>query len=92
MQGGRNSVSNLSEVCVFLLFLNLDKKGNYFYTSTMDLRTVLTTDTVDLHLKGTTKEEIIDEMLDILVKAAKLQIKRLHVNVCLIVNARCQPV
>ncbi|MCK9169306.1 MAG: PTS sugar transporter subunit IIA, partial [Treponema sp.] len=38
----------------------------------MDLRTVLTTDTVDLHLKGTTKEEIIDEMLDILVKAGKV--------------------
>ena len=38
----------------------------------MDLRTVLTTDTVNLHLKGTTKEEIIDEMLDILVKAGKV--------------------
>ena len=38
----------------------------------MDLRTVLTTDTVDLHLKGTTKEAIIDEMLDLLVKAGKV--------------------
>ena len=38
----------------------------------MDLRTVLTTDTVNLHLKGTTKEEIIDEMIDILVKAGKV--------------------
>ncbi len=38
----------------------------------MDLRTVLTTDTVSLHLKGATKEEIIDEMLDILVKAGKV--------------------
>ena len=34
----------------------------------MDLRTVLTTDTVNLHLKGTTKEEIVDEMLDVLYK------------------------
>ena len=41
----------------------------------MDLRTVLTTDTVNLHLKGTTKEEIIDEMLDILVKAGKVSDK-----------------
>ena len=38
----------------------------------MDLRTVLTPDTVDLHLKGTTKEEIIDELLDVLVKAGKV--------------------
>ena len=41
----------------------------------MDLRTVLTTDTVSLHLKGTTKEEIIDEMLDLLVKAGKVSDK-----------------
>lgn len=40
--------------------------------NSMDLRTVLTTDTVNLHLKGTTKEEIIDEMIDILVKAGKV--------------------
>ena len=38
----------------------------------MDLRTVLTPDTVDLHLKGTTKEQIIDELLDVLVKAGKV--------------------
>ena len=38
----------------------------------MDLRTVLTTDTVDLHLKGPTKEAIIDEMLELLVKAGKV--------------------
>ena len=37
----------------------------------MDLRTVLTPETVNLHLKGTTKDEIIDELLDILVKAGK---------------------
>lgn len=38
----------------------------------MDLKTVLTPDTVSLHLKGTTKEEIIDEMLEILVTAGKV--------------------
>ena len=38
----------------------------------MDLRTVLTTDTVNLHLKGTTKEQIVDEMLDVLYKAGKV--------------------
>ena len=64
--------SNRRHRFVFLRFLNLDKNDNYFYTTSMDLRTVLTTDTVDLHLKGTTKEEIIDEMLDILVKAGKV--------------------
>ena len=31
----------------------------------MNLRTVLTPETVELHLKGTTKEQIIDEMLEI---------------------------
>ena len=38
----------------------------------MDLKTVLTPDTVELHLKGKTKEEIIDEMLDLLIKAGKV--------------------
>ena len=50
----------------------LDKKSISAYTVSMDLRTVLTTDTVDLHLKGTTKEAIIDEMLELLVKAGKV--------------------
>ena len=36
------------------------------------LRSVLVPETVNLHLKGKTKEEIIDEMLDILVKAGKV--------------------
>ena len=38
----------------------------------MNLRTVLTPETVELHLKGTTKEQIIDEMLEILIKAGKV--------------------
>lgn len=39
----------------------------------MNLKTVLTKDTVSLHLKGTSKEEIINELLDILVKAGKVK-------------------
>ncbi len=38
----------------------------------MNLKTVLTTDTVNLHLKGTTKEAIIEELLDLLVSAGKV--------------------
>jgi len=38
----------------------------------MNLRTVLTKDTVCLHLKGTSKEAIINELLDILVAAKKI--------------------
>jgi PTS system nitrogen regulatory IIA component len=39
----------------------------------MNLKTVLTQDTISLHLKGTTKEEIINELLDILVREHKVQ-------------------
>jgi len=39
----------------------------------MNLKTVLTRETVSLHLKGTNKEEIIGELLDILVKAGKIK-------------------
>jgi PTS system nitrogen regulatory IIA component len=38
----------------------------------MNLKTVLTTETINPHLKGTTKEEIINELLDILVAAKKI--------------------
>jgi PTS system nitrogen regulatory IIA component len=38
----------------------------------MNLKTVLSKETVCLHLKGTTKEEIINELLDILVAAKKI--------------------
>ena len=38
----------------------------------MDLNTVLTADTISLHLKGSTKNEIINELLDILVAAHKI--------------------
>jgi PTS system nitrogen regulatory IIA component len=39
----------------------------------MNLKTVLTRETITLHLKGTTKEAIINELLDILVGAGKIQ-------------------
>jgi len=39
----------------------------------MNLKTVITTDTIDLNLKGTTKKEIINELLDILVRNGKIQ-------------------
>jgi len=38
----------------------------------MNLKSVLTEDTVCLHLKGVTKDEIISELLDILVRAGKI--------------------
>ena len=38
----------------------------------MNLKTVLTVDTISLHLKGSTKNEIINELLDILVAANKI--------------------
>ena len=37
------------------------------------MKSVLTADTISLHLKGSTKEEIINELLDILVAAGKIQ-------------------
>jgi len=41
----------------------------------MNLKTVLSRDTISLHLQGKTKEEIINELLDILVSAKKIQDK-----------------
>ena len=39
----------------------------------VDLKDVITPETINLHLKGTTKEAIIDELLDTLVKAGKVK-------------------
>ena len=39
----------------------------------MNLKTVLTAETISLHLKGSTKEEIINELLDILLAAGKIE-------------------
>ena len=41
----------------------------------VDLKDVITPETINLHLKGTTKEAIIDELLDTLVKAGKVKDK-----------------
>ena len=49
------------------------KPGSIIFT--MNLKSVLTEDTVCLHLKGTTKNEIISELLDILVNAGKISDK-----------------
>jgi PTS system nitrogen regulatory IIA component len=39
----------------------------------MNLKTVLTAETISLHLKGAAKQDIINELLDILVSAGKIQ-------------------
>jgi PTS system nitrogen regulatory IIA component len=39
----------------------------------MNLKTVLTKETINLHLKGSNKQEIINELLDVLVAAKKIQ-------------------
>jgi PTS system nitrogen regulatory IIA component len=46
----------------------------------MNLKTVLTVDTINPHLKGTTKEEIINELLDILVAANKIPDRKAAYN------------
>ena len=39
----------------------------------MNLKTVLSKDTINLNLKGSNKEEIINELLDILIAAKKIE-------------------
>lgn len=46
----------------------------------MNLKSVLTEDTVSLHLKGTTKDEIISNLLDILVSAGKISDREAALN------------
>jgi PTS system nitrogen regulatory IIA component len=46
----------------------------------MNLKTVLSADTVNLHLKGTTKNEIINELLDVLVAAKKVTDRKAAFN------------
>ena len=53
----------------------LDFSVKALYNSPMDLKSILTNETVNLHLKGTTKEQIIDELLEMLVKAGKVKDK-----------------
>ena len=65
----RKVIPGLAETAADLL----DFSGIGLYTCIMNLKTVLTQDTISLHLKGTTKVEIINELLDILVKAKKIK-------------------
>lgn len=53
--------------------LELDFSAGRPYTSSMNLKTILTQETVCLNLKGTSKEAIINEMLDILVKTGRIK-------------------
>ena len=46
----------------------------------MNLKTVLTTETINLHLKGSSKKEIINELLDILVGTGKIQDREVALN------------
>jgi len=46
----------------------------------MNLKTVIATETIDLHLKGSTKKEIINELLDILVRTGKIQDREAALN------------
>jgi len=52
--------------------INLDFSEFRLYIEYMNLKTVLSKETICLHMKGTTKEEIINELLDILVAAKKI--------------------
>ena len=38
----------------------------------MNLKTIINADTINLHLKGSTKKEIINELLDVLLRAGKI--------------------
>jgi PTS system nitrogen regulatory IIA component len=46
----------------------------------MNLKTVLSADTINLHLKGATKNEIINELLDVLVAAKKVTDRQAALN------------
>jgi PTS system nitrogen regulatory IIA component len=46
----------------------------------MNLKTILTTETISLHLKGSTKDEIINELLDILVAAGNITDRKAAFN------------
>lgn len=49
----------------------------------MNLKTVITTDTIDLNLQGSNKKEIINELLDILVRTGKIQDREAALNAVL---------
>ena len=51
-------------------------EDSYMKSNPADLKDVLSPDVVNLHLRGKTKLEIIEELLDILVKAEKIKDKK----------------
>ncbi|MGP1414574.1 MAG: PTS sugar transporter subunit IIA [Treponema sp.] len=51
-------------------------EDSYMNSNPSDLKNVLSPDVVNLHLKGKTKVEIIEELLDILVKTEKIKDKK----------------
>jgi len=46
----------------------------------MNLKTVITAESIDLHLKGSTKKAIINELLDILVRTGKIKDREAALN------------
>ena len=46
----------------------------------MNLKSIITTETINLRLKGSDKKEIINELLDVLVKAGKIKDKEAAFN------------
>jgi PTS system nitrogen regulatory IIA component len=46
----------------------------------MNLKTVLSSDTINLNLKGSNKKEIINELLDILVRTGKIKDRETALN------------
>jgi len=51
-------------------------EDSYMKSNPADLKDVLSPNVINLHLKGKTKSEIIEELLDILVKAEKIKDKK----------------
>ena len=62
-------------------FLDFPKRG--LYNLYMNLKSVLTAETISLNLKGLTKNEIIHELLDILVAAKKIPDREAALNAIL---------
>ena len=66
------------------MYFFLDFLGIGIYTmDMMNLKSVLTSETISLHLKGSTKHEIINELLDILVAAKKIPDREAALNAIL---------
>ena len=60
--------------------ISIDFSRVFGYIIGMNLKTVLTTETIELHLKGSTKKEIINELLDILIRTGKIKDREAALN------------